>query len=187
LEIKGVEQRGDLWVVKVTHKEGIPRQEVEQRVFPNYNFLEKQFAIMGQQLDKALMIGANQSEALKELSKKPFGNNFSITGSTITNLAGSGEINYDEAASNIRNIVANSSDLTQANSAIQSLLQKFKNQSIAISADEQAELIRQVILNEAKKDLIFKQFIVQQGQQIADNMPESAIATAIREAYSQLI
>ncbi|MBD2605700.1 pentapeptide repeat-containing protein [Scytonema hofmannii FACHB-248] len=186
LEIKGVEKRGDLWVVKVTHKEGIPRQEVEQRVIPIYNLLEKQITIMGQALDKALMIGANQSEALKELSKKPFGNIFSITGSTITNLAGSGEINYDEAASNIRNIVANSSDLTQANSAIQSLLQKLKNQSIAISADEQAELIRQVILSEAKKDPFFKQFFMQQGQQIADAMPESAIATAIREAYSQL-
>lgn len=61
LELKGVEKRGELWVVKVTHKEGIPRQEVEQRVIPIYNLLEKQIAIMGQQLDKALMIGANQS------------------------------------------------------------------------------------------------------------------------------
>ncbi|WP_160111510.1 pentapeptide repeat-containing protein [Tolypothrix sp. NIES-4075] len=187
LELKGVEKRGELWVVKVTHKEGIPRQEVEQRVIPIYNLLEKQIAIMGQQLDKALMIGANQSEALKELSKKSFGNNFSITGSTITNLAGSGEINYDEAASKIRSFVANGSEPSQATRIAQSLLEQFQNQNIATSADEQAELIQQVILNEAKKDPIFKQFIVQQGQQIADNMPESTIATAIREAYSQLI
>ncbi|MGI2904511.1 pentapeptide repeat-containing protein [Tolypothrix sp. VBCCA 56010] len=187
LELKGVEKRGELWVVKVTHKEGIPRQEVEQRVIPIYNLLEKQIAIMGQQLDKALMIGANQSEALKELSKKSFGNNFSITGSTITNLAGSGEIDYDEAASKIRSFVANGSEPSQATRIAQSLLEQFQNQNIATSADEQAELIQQVILSEAKKDPIFKQFIVQQGQQIADNMPESAIATAIREAYSQLI
>jgi hypothetical protein len=133
------------------------------------------------------LIGANQSEALKEFSKKSFGNNFSITGSTITNLAGSGEINYDEAASKIRSFVANGSEPSQATRIAQSLLQQFQNQSIATSADEQAELIRQVILSEAKKDPIFKQFIVKQGQQIADNMPESAIATAIREAYSQLI
>lgn len=186
LELKGVEKRGELWVVKVTHKEGIARQEVEQRVIPIYNLLEKQIAIMGQQLDKALMIGANQSEALKELSKKPFGNNFSITGSTITNLAGSGEINYDEAASKIRSFVANGSEPSQATRIAQSLLEQFHGNNIATSADEQTELIRQVILSEAKKDLIFKQFIVKQGQQIADNIPESAIATAIREAYSQL-
>jgi uncharacterized protein YjbI with pentapeptide repeats len=186
LELKGVEKRGELWVVKVTHKEGIPRQEVEQRVIPIYNLLEKQIAIMGQQLDKALMIGANQSEALKELSKKSFGNNFYITGSTITNLAGSGEINYDEAASKIRSFVANGSEPSQATRIAQSLLEQFQNQNIATSADEQAELIQQVILSEAKKDPFFKQFIVKQGQQIADNMPESAIARAIREAYSQL-
>ncbi|MCL6750171.1 hypothetical protein KBT16_03935 [Nostoc sp. CCCryo 231-06] len=65
-------------------------------------------------------------------------------------------------------------------------MEQFQSQSVAISTNQQAELIQQVILNEAKKDPFFKQFLVQQGQQIADLIPESAIGTAIQQAYSQL-
>jgi hypothetical protein len=43
-------------------------------------------------------VTGDQAEALKELSKRSLGNSFFITGSTITNLAGSGQIEYTEAA-----------------------------------------------------------------------------------------
>ncbi|MBW4559837.1 MAG: pentapeptide repeat-containing protein [Mojavia pulchra JT2-VF2] len=187
LELKGVEQRGDLWVVKVTHKQGVLRQDVEQRVGEIYDMMKGLMAVKEPQINKLLDIAADQAGALKESSKRPFGNSFFITGSTITNLAGSGEINYDEAASKIRSFVANSSEPIQSLHLVKSLLEQFQRQSVATSSNEQIELIKQVILTEARKDKFFKQFFVQQGQQIANAMPESAIASAIREAHSQLI
>ncbi|MCW5314505.1 hypothetical protein GTQ43_12005 [Nostoc sp. KVJ3] len=183
LELKGVEQRGDLWVVKVTYREGIPRQQVEQQLNLIYDDIKTLMAVKEQQFNRLLGIAENQAEAL---NKRPLGNSFFIVGSTITNLAGSGEINYDEAASKIRSFVANGSNLAQATTVAQSLLDQFQSQSVAISTNQQAELIQQVILNEAQKDPFFKQFIVQQGQEIANLIPESAIATAIQQAYSQL-
>jgi len=50
----------------------------------------------------------------------------------------------------------------------------------------QAELIKQVILNEGEKDLFFKQFLAQHSQQMINGMPENAITTAIRNAIAQL-
>ncbi|MFE1747451.1 pentapeptide repeat-containing protein [Coleofasciculus sp. H7-2] len=186
LELKGVEQRGDLWVVKVTHKEGVPRQQVEERVNAIYDEIHSLLTTKEQQINKLLGIAADQAEALKESSKRPFGNSFFIVGSTITNLAGSGQIDYDEASSKIRSIVANGGDPAQVTPVVQSLLEQLQRQSVANTANQQAELIQQIILTEARKDPFFKQFFVQQGQQIADAMPESAIATAIREAKAQL-
>ncbi|MBD2677525.1 MULTISPECIES: pentapeptide repeat-containing protein [Nostoc] len=183
LELKGVEQRGDLWVVKVAYREGIPRREVEQKVNLIYEDLKTLMAVKEQQINRLLGIAENQAQAL---NKRPFGNSFFIVGSTITNLAGSGEINYDEAASKIRSFVANGSNLAEATTLAQSLLEQFQSQSVAISTSQQSELIQQVILNEAKNDPFFKQFLLQQGQEIANLIPESAIATAIQQAYSQL-
>lgn len=183
LELKGVEQRGDLWVVKVTYREGIPRREVEQRVNLIYDDLKTLMAVKEQQINRLLGIAENQAQAL---NKRPFGNSFFIVGSTITNLAGSGEINYNEAATKIRSFVANGSNLAEATTLAQSLLEQFQSQNVAISTSQQAELIQQVILNEAKNDPFFKQFLLQQGQEIANLIPDSAIATAIQQAYSQL-
>jgi hypothetical protein len=57
---------------------------------------------------------------------------------------------------------------------------------VATTLEMQAELIKQVILNEAEKDLFFKQFLAQHSQQMINGMPENAIATAIRNAIAQL-
>ncbi|MEH2263317.1 pentapeptide repeat-containing protein [Nostoc sp.] len=184
LELKGVEQRGDLWVVKVTYREGILRREVEQRLNLIYDDLKTVIAAQDHEIiNRLLGIVENQAQAL---NKRPFGNSFFIVGSTITNLAGSGEINYEEAASQIRSFVANGGNLPEATTLAQNLLEQFQNQSVAISTSQQAELIQQVILNEAEKDPFFKQFLLQQGQEIANLIPESVIATAIQQAYSQL-
>ncbi|MEH2159027.1 pentapeptide repeat-containing protein [Nostoc sp.] len=43
LELQGLEQRGDLWIVKVGHREGVSRQQVVERVYESYEDLRKLF------------------------------------------------------------------------------------------------------------------------------------------------
>jgi uncharacterized protein YjbI with pentapeptide repeats len=186
LELKGVEKRGDLWVVKVSHHESASRQEVEQHLYKRYDEMKNLLAAKEQQINQLLGIAADQAEALKNYSKQPFGNSFFITGSTITNLAGSGQIEYNQAADQVRQIVASGGESAQVTPAIQNLLVQLQGLSVATTLDMQAELIKQIILNEAQKDLFFKQFIVQHSQQIINGMPENAIATAIQNAIAQL-
>jgi hypothetical protein len=128
----------------------------------------------------------NQSEALRNYSQQPFGNSFFITGSTITNLAGSGQIDYAEAAKQVRSIVAQGRDPAQMTQKLQQLLAQFQQKNVATTPEQQAELLRQLILSEAEKDEIFKGFLKQQGQQILQGMPPGAIASAIYSAIEQL-
>ncbi|MBD2774144.1 pentapeptide repeat-containing protein [Iningainema tapete] len=186
LELKGIEKRGDLWVVKVTHHENIPSLEVEKRLSVYYEELKQLLATKEQQINSLLGIAANQAEVIKEFSQRPFGNSFLITGSTITNLAGSGQIEYNEAADQVRSIIANSSEPVQLTNTIRLLLAQLQGQSVATTAETQAELIKQVLLSEAQQDTIFKQFLLQQSQQITHATSEDVIATAIQEAIAQL-
>lgn len=185
LEIKGVEKRGDLWVVKVTHNENVSTHEVETRLNSAYEQLQQLLATKEQQINRLLGIVENQTEAFKEISKR-FGNNFWITGSSITNLAGSGQIEYDEAAVQVRNIVASSADSGQATAILQNFLAKLQRQSVAATEETQAELMQQMILAEAEKDLVLKQFLIQQEQQIIAAFPQGILATAIQNAIAQL-
>ncbi len=186
IELKGIEKRGDLWVVKVSHNENVTPQVVEQNIYAAYEELQKQLASKEQQINQLLGIVTDQAAALKGYSRQAFGNSFFIMGSTITNLAGFGTIDYDEASSSIRSIVANSGDSTHAASVVQNLLEKFQRQSVATSIEQQVELIQQIILAEAKKDPFFKQVFIQQARQIADTLANSAIANAVRSALAQL-
>jgi uncharacterized protein YjbI with pentapeptide repeats len=186
LELKGVEKRGDLWVVKVTHNQNYSRSEVEHRLSETYNEMKNLLAVKEQQINQLLGIVADQAEALKGYSKQSFGNSFFIIGSTITNLTGSGHIKYTEAADQVRHVVANSADPVQATTVVQNLLAQLQEKSVATTSQMQAELVEQILLTEAEKDPIFKQFLVQQGQQITSIMPESAIASAIRRAIATL-
>lgn len=43
LELQGIEQRGDLWIVKVSHREGIDRHIVEEQVNSTYDDLKALF------------------------------------------------------------------------------------------------------------------------------------------------
>ncbi len=185
LEIKGVEKRGDLWVVKVTHNENVSTHEVETRLNTAYEQLQQLLATKEQQINRLLGIVENQTEAFKEISKR-FGNNFWITGSSITNLAGSGQIEYDEAAAQVRNIVASSADSGQATAILQNFLAKLQLQSVAATEETQAELMQHMILAEAQKDLVLKQFLIQQEQQIIAAFPQGILATAIQNAIMQL-
>ncbi|WP_414585063.1 pentapeptide repeat-containing protein [Scytonema sp. PCC 10023] len=202
LQLKGVEKRGDVWVVKVTYNETYPKQEVEQILNTTVEEMKRQLAAKEQQIyqleqEKYEILGivkeqakavADQAKALEGLSKHPLGhsNNFFVFGSNITNLAGSGQIEYGEAASQVRSIVASSADSAQARTILENFLAKLKRQSVATDIETQAELMQQMILAEAQKDLVLKQFLIQQEQQIVSAFPEGTLATAIRFAIAQL-
>lgn len=132
LELKGVEKRGDLWVVKVTHNQNYSRSEVEHHLHETYTEMKNLLAVKEQQINQLLGIVADQAEALKGYSKQSFGNSFFIIGSTITNLTGSGHIKYTEAADQVRHVVANSSNPVQATTFIQNLLAQLQEKSFLI-------------------------------------------------------
>lgn len=56
LELQGLEQRGDLWIVKVGHREGVSRSQVVERFNETYDDLQKR--VEGYQL----ALNANQRE-----------------------------------------------------------------------------------------------------------------------------
>ncbi|WP_375515581.1 pentapeptide repeat-containing protein [uncultured Nostoc sp.] len=186
LELKGIEKKGDLWVAKVTHNENISHAEVEKRLNDSYEELKQRLSTKEQQINSLLGIASTQAETIKEFSKRPFGNSFVINGSTITNLTGSGQIEYNEAAEQVRSLVANGTEPVQVSNIVQHLLAQLQGQSIATTVGTQAELIKQLLLNEAEKDSVFKQLLVLQSQQIIDSLPEGAIATAMKQAIAQL-
>jgi uncharacterized protein YjbI with pentapeptide repeats len=187
LQLRGIEQRGDFWVVKVTHDQNVPSAVVEQKLGAAYEALQLALVSKEQQINQLLGIVTNQSEALKELSKKPFGNQFNITGSTITNLAGSGEIDYTEAANQVRNLVATPSNTSQSNQIAQQLISQIQNQQLLAPTDrEKAELIRQIILTEAERDPFFKEFICQQSPNFLATIPAGPISIAFQTALESL-
>ncbi|MEH2247347.1 pentapeptide repeat-containing protein [Nostoc sp.] len=186
LELKGIEKQGDLWVAKVTHNQNISHAEVEKRLNDSYEELKQQLSTREQQINSLLGIASTQAETIKEFSKRPFGNSFVINGSTITNLTGSGQIEYNEAADQVRSLVANATEPVQVSNIVQHLLAQLQGQSVATTAGTQAELIKQLLLNEAEKDSVFKQLLVLQSQQIIDSLPEGSIVTAIKQAIAQL-
>jgi Pentapeptide repeats (8 copies) len=197
LELQGFEKRGNLGVVKVSHNENIPSREVEQRFYQGYEEINWQLQalkeqnkqlldILTNQVQIQVRVMDNQATAIERYSRQPSGSSFFIMGSTITNLAGSGQIDYNEASNKIRSLVASGGDPTQITTTIQSLLNQFQQQSSATTSEEQAELIQQVILQEAGKDEAFKQSFIQQSQQIMAAIPEGAIASAIRNAIAHL-
>jgi uncharacterized protein YjbI with pentapeptide repeats len=186
LELKGIERRGDLWVVKVSHNENVSGQVVEQRLAGVYQDMQQLLAAKEQQINQLLGIVADQAEAMKGLSKQPFGNHFLITGSTITNLAGSGQIEYREAADQVRSLVAHAANPIQVKATLQNFVSQVKAGNVATSSNTFLELMQQLLLKEAENDPIFKQFLFQQGQQVIAAMPNGAIASVMQQAIAQL-
>jgi uncharacterized protein YjbI with pentapeptide repeats len=184
LELRGIEKRGDLWIVKVAHNENLLSAEVERNLYARHEEMQALLVTKEQQINQLLGIVSDQSAALKNYSQKPFGQNFFISGSTITNLAGEA-IEYCEAAGQVRSIIA-SPNLGEIVTTTQSFLTQLSGQKVAATAETQVDLIQQVMLAEAEKDPIFKQFLRQQGQQILATIPEGAIAAALRGAIAQL-
>ncbi len=194
LELKGVEQRGDYWVVKVTHGEGVSKQQVEKQVQTTYDDLRTLMEAKDRQINQLLGIVDHQTQAMNQqaqalthFSQQPFGNSFSITGSTITNLAGSGQIEYQEAASHIRQLTTPINEQKgEQSSPLQRLIAQLSEQNVATTDEAQKDLIQQVLLSEAERDPQFKALLLKQGEQIIQNLPRADIATAFQSAITQI-
>lgn len=208
LELKGIEQRGNLSVVKVksgnheinerlvrerlssvyqvaSHKSTV-ETAIQDSLYRDYEEIKTRLATSEQLVNQLAGVTGNQAEALKELSRRSLGNSFFITGSTITNLAGSGQIEYTEAADQIRQVMTHSTDPKQVTSSLRGLITQFKQQNVATTASTQLELIQQIIGAEAEKDPGFKKFLLEQSQQVIGSMPKGVIATTVEAAITQL-
>ncbi|WP_416670115.1 pentapeptide repeat-containing protein [Egbenema bharatensis] len=204
LDLKGIEQRGNLWVVRVTSSNPTIEAQLEQQfsevyqtttnndsiettikdsIYRDYEDI-KQRLVESQQLVRQFAgISESQAEALKQLSKQAFGTNFYIEGSAITNLSGQG-IQYTEAAGQIRSLVTRSGTEAQISQGSQQVLTQL--QAIATTPTMQTELIQQILLREAQDDPAFRRILLQQQQQILTALPPGTIASAIRGAIAQL-
>ncbi|MEH2163117.1 MAG: pentapeptide repeat-containing protein [Nostoc sp.] len=206
-ELKGIEQRENLWVVKAKTKGSVTERLIEAQlsltyqatahkstvettiqdsIYRDYEEIRARLTASEQLVKQLAGVTGDQAEALKELSKRSLGNSFFITGSTITNLAGSGQIEYIEAADQIRQLITNSSDPKQVTSTLRGLITQFKQQNVATTVSTQMELIQQIIGVEAEKDPGFKQFLIEQSQQVIGSMPKGEVATAVEAAIAQL-
>ena len=204
-ELKGIEQRENLWVVKAKTKGSVTEHLIEAQlnltyqatarestvettirdsIYRDYEEIKARLAASEQLVNRLAGVTGDQAEALKELSKRSLGNSFFITGSTITNLAGSGQIEYTEAANQIRQAVTHSTDPKQVISTLRGLVTQLKQQNVATTTSTQLELIQQVIGVEAEKDPGFKQFLIEQAQQVIGAMPKGEVATAVEAAIA---
>ncbi len=186
LELKGFERRGDRWVVRVTHNQQVSKQEVEQRLTEMYEQMKGILATKEQQINQLLGIASDQAEALKEISQKPFGNSFFITGSTITNLTGSGNIEYTAAAQQVREIITYGSDRRQVAPIIKQFVQQLKQQDVATTGATQLELMQQLIVAEAEADPEFRAYLLQESQQILQAMAGTPLTQMIQNAITQI-
>ena len=205
LELKGIEQRGNLSVVKIKSgnyeiNERLVRERlssvyqvtsqgktvettIKESIYRDYEETRNRLAESERLVRQLAGVSENQAEALKEITRKSLGNNFFISGSTITNLAGSGQIEYREAADRVRSIVTNQTD---ASPMMQQLFGQLSAQNIATTAATQQELIQQILLSEAEQDPTFRQFLLEQGQQIMGSLPSGEIMVALQGAIAQL-
>jgi len=206
IELKGIEQREKLWVVKVRSNGQVTERLIEEKlslnhrgisnetsveviikrsIYQDYEETKNRLAASEQLVRQLAGISDRQAEALKELSKRALGNSFFINGSTITNLAGSGQIEYNEAVAQIRRVVT-SNDSSQMASLLQNFINQLNGQNVATQDSTQMELIQQLILAEAQQDQEFKQFLIEQEQQIVNAMLPEKLATTFQSAIAQL-
>ena len=192
LKLQGIEQRKDLWVVKVTSDDPANVEarikEIQDAVYQGYEVTATRLEnnpLIRRIISDVANIRKTQQETVEEVKQlaQRIGSNFYFLGGTITNVTGAGEINYTEASNQVRSLVSSSGHKTQAASL---LLSQLKSSNVATTTNEQTELIEFVILEEAQRDPQFKQVLLQQKQQILAALPESAIATALRGAIAQL-
>jgi uncharacterized protein YjbI with pentapeptide repeats len=205
LELKGIEQRGNLWVVRVTSSNPTIEGQLEQQIsevyqtatnsdslettikdsiYRDYEDIKQRLVDSQQQVRQWAGIAESQAETLKQLSKQALGTNFYIEGSNITNLTGQGQIEYTEAAGQIRSLVTQGGTETQVSQGSQQVLSQL--QDIATTPLLQTELIQQILLKEAQNDPAFRRFLLQQQQQILTALPAGTIASAIQGAILQL-
>ncbi|TAE59856.1 MAG: hypothetical protein EAZ76_04645 [Nostocales cyanobacterium] len=193
IELKGLEKKGDYWVVKVTYNPQYLKPEVEKILNNTIDELKLQladkaqeFKQLEQRIDKLVDISHHQAEAIKTLSKK-FGNSFLIVGSKITNLAGKGNIEYQEASAQIRNLMTSTDTADQNHDLVQKLLSELKNEGVvAPTTQTQVELIQEIIITEANQKTDFKQALLENQENILNMITESTVKKAIENAINSL-
>ena len=156
---------------------------IQDSIYRDYEETKSRLAESQRLVQQLAGLSGNQAEALKELTQKSLGNNFFISGSTITNLTGSGQIEYQEAAHRVRMLVTNPEG---PNSTLQRLLSTLNAQNVATTPETQQELIQQILLSEADKDPQFKQFLHQEGEKIINSLSDRDLAAAVKSAISQI-
>ncbi|MEA5495958.1 pentapeptide repeat-containing protein [Limnoraphis robusta Tam1] len=191
LQLKGIERRGDRLVVKVSYNGDYPREQVERQLNAVVTEMKHQLAAKEEQIrflmgitSEQTMTIKNQSTALSNFSQKPFGNHFTITGGTISNISGSGKIEYTEVFNQLRNLVRENNP-AEASTLAESFLQQLASET-APGEDPQTSQIEKFLLAEAEQENSFRKFLMEQGQQIVDNLPEGAISIAFRNAIAHL-
>ncbi|MBN3873340.1 pentapeptide repeat-containing protein [Nostoc sp. JL33] len=70
LELQGLEQRGDLWIVKVGHREGVSRQQVVERVNETYEDLRKVYQLAFDAKDGEIARLNSYFQVLMDMSQK---------------------------------------------------------------------------------------------------------------------
>ena len=193
IELKGLEKKGDYWVVKVTYNPQYLKPEMENILKDTIEELKlqladkaKEFKMLQQSFYKLLNISEDQAEAIKRLSKK-FGNSFLIVGSKITNLAGTGNIEYQEASAQIRNLMTNTDTPEQNHDLAQKLVSELKNEGVvAPTTQTQVELIQEIIITEANQKTDFKQALLENQENILNMITESTVKQAIENAINSL-
>jgi uncharacterized protein YjbI with pentapeptide repeats len=214
LELKGIEQRGNLWVVTVTSRNPGIEQLIEEfwnpitRATAQSSFVETRIKQMerdyqtttdrlnndppmrqlfGQLVRELAGIGkssAQTAEAIRQIAQKQ------PFGTNFYILGGS-----------INNLTGQGTiEYTEADSQIRQLITGGKNTSqigynlltelrerqVATTIDLQSELIREVLISEAQRDPVFKQSLIQQQQQILATLPDGALTQAIQDAINRL-
>ncbi|HEY9697642.1 MAG TPA: pentapeptide repeat-containing protein [Trichocoleus sp.] len=192
LKLQGIEQRQDLWVVKVISDDPATVesriQEIQDTVYQGYEITTTRLEsnpLIRRIISDVANIRKTQEETVEEVKQltKRIGSNFYFLGGTITNVTGAGEINYTEASNQVRSLVSSDSHQTQV---ANTLLNRLRSSNVATTTTEQVELIQFVIFEETQRDPRFRQSLLQQEQQILASLPESSISLAIRGAIAQL-
>ncbi|MEM7065225.1 MAG: pentapeptide repeat-containing protein [Cyanobacteria bacterium P01_B01_bin.77] len=208
LKLNGIEQRGELWIVKVistnpkveslleqqltkAYRESSQKKQLEttikNSIYKEYEETKKRLIDSEKLIRQLAGVSESQAEALKELSQKSFGNSFFITGSTITNLTGSGNIEYTEAAQQVREIVIHGSDRKQLAPIVNQFARQLKQQEVATQKTEQLELIQQLIVAEAEADPEFRAYLLKESQQILQAMAGTPLTQVIQGAVKVLL
>ena len=192
LRLQGIEQRDNLWVVKITSENPTTVEtrikEIRDTVYQGYEVTTTRLEndpLIRKIISDVANIRKTQAETTKEIEQlaKRIGNNFYFFGGTISNVTGSGEIKYTEASNQIRNLFTGGGHEAQTANV---LLNKLTSSKVATTPQQQTELLLFILLEEVKRDPSLKESLLQQGQQIINAMPNSAIATAFQDAIAQL-
>lgn len=207
LELQGVEQRGDVWIVKVGHKAGISPQQVEQHVNDTYEDLRTLFETRYQ-----LAISAKESEisrlnqtlneVLQRFMQRSAGN-FTIGGEgnriyvvdEVSQLMESQNINAGRDVDlssgtrvNVGGDVSGTLNLGEISGTVTNLVQQLNNSSVAEQQDLGSLLQNLQTAIEAESDLPEEQkkdaldavaTLAEEGKKTAENRTTKLCSMAV--------